>query len=164
MKGAQTLVLRDHLETVISAGMNAKIAAAAKTYPQETFPSIVGLYLDEEDYDKVVKTPCVVIFSQGAVPLASMSGGVTYGVQNDICAFGRPSADDGIPVLLRQLDLYVGCLTDLLMTDHHYEAGYWDCVRVLEPVDPQNLADDRFGTLGRIRGYRFEFQTLVDYA
>jgi hypothetical protein len=154
--------LLDHLETVLLAGMAAKVAVVRADYAGETLPDIAAVYIDEEDYTQVVKHPCLLLFSRGPVVLEAMTEAYQYGFPVDICAFDVPTTD-GLPALWNRLYAYQGCLTDLLLSSHAYEAGYWDAVRPLEPVDPRDLADERFGSLGRLEGYRFGFQLVLTY-
>jgi hypothetical protein len=162
MKGAARRVTLDHLVEVLEAGLAAKVAAIKALYPADSLPDIKTVYVNEEDYNKVVDTPCLLIFPHGPEVLSAMTGAYLYEFPIDICAFDVPKAD-GLPALYNRLYAYQGALTDLLLSDYPYQAGYWDEIRALEPVDPQNLADQRFGEMGRVEGYRYGFQIALSY-
>lgn len=161
MKGAQRRIMLDHLVSILTTGMDDKVEAVAALYPTETLPNIAAVYLNEDDYNKVKLFPCLLVFSFGPPVLSEMTGSVLYEYPVDIVSFDIPRTD-GLPALYNRIYAYQGCLTDLLLADHGYEEGYWQDVHPKEPVDPQ-FVEERFGSLGRGEGYRFGFQTCVDY-
>lgn len=154
--------LYDHIQEILLEHMPTEVAALRALRPAESLPDIKAVYINEEDYNKVVLTPCILLFAVGPVVLAGMTEAYAFEFPVDICAFDVPT-NDGLPALYNRLYNYQGCLTEILLADHAFEAGYWDEVRPMEPVDPQNLADNRFGELGRVEGYRFGFQMPLQY-
>jgi hypothetical protein len=91
-----------------------------------------------------------------------MSDPYLYEFPVDICPFDKPRAD-GLPALYNRLYAYQGALTDMLLSDHGTESGYWREVCAREPVDPESLVERLAGSLGRAEGYTFGFQCAVSY-
>ena len=161
MKGENHRHILDYLAAVLMADMPGKLAVIRALHPDETLPDIKAVYINEEDANKIVLAPCLVIFSSGPIVLQAMAGAVLWEYPVDICAFDVPTAA-GLPALHNRLYAYQGALTDLLLTTYGYAAGYWDEIRPLEPVDPQMLYE-RFGEIGRAEGYRFGIQVPLSY-
>lgn len=164
MKADNRRVVLDYLEEILLAGINTKVAAVRPSYPGESIPDIKAVYRDEEDYDMVKEFPCLVLFSYGPDVLEGMGQpAYLYEYPVDVIAVDTPKADDGLPGLYNRLYIYQGCYTDLLLTDYGYAQGYWMGVRPMEPVDPESLVDERFGSISRLAGYRFGFQVALSY-
>lgn len=162
MKGDTRRYILDHLATIFAgSAMDAKVKAVREAHSGESLPDIAAVYVNEEDYNKVVSTPCILLFGRGPDVLSPMSDAYLWEFPVDICAFDVPKAD-GLPALYDRLYAYQGCLTDLLLSTYP-TTSYWREVRPLEWVDPQNLADQRFGELGRVEGFRFGFQVVLSY-
>ena len=161
MKGETHRDILEYLVEVLMADMPAKLAVVRAAHRDETLPDIKAVYINEEDANKIVLTPCVVIFSGGPVVLEAMTEAYLWEYPVDICAFDVPTPA-GLPALHNRLYAYQGALTDILLTTYGYAAGYWDEIRPLEPVDPQMLYE-RFGDIGRAEGYRFGIQVPLSY-
>ena len=161
MKGENHRHILDYLAAVLMADMPGKLAVIRALHPDETLPDIKAVYINEEDANKIVLAPCLVLFSGGPIVLQAMAGAVLWEYPVNICAFDVPTAA-GLPALHNRLYAYQGALTDLLLTTYGYAAGYWDEIRPLEPVDPQMLYE-RFGEIGRAEGYRFGIQVPLSY-
>lgn len=163
MKADTRRKLLGRIETLLlSAEMKTKVAAVRALYPSESLPDIGAVYTNEEDYNKFLTTPCVLLFSHGPSVLSAMDGAYLYEFPVDICPFDVPGSA-GLPALYNRLYAYQGCLTDLLLSSHEYEAGYWNEVLPAEPVDPDALVERLAGSLGRAEGYRFAFQVVCSY-
>ena len=163
MKGDYRRTLNEHLASLfMGAEMKAKVAAVRALHPADSLPDLRAVYINEEDANKVVLTPCLLLFPQGPAVNEAMSLAYQYEFPIDICAFDTPTME-GLSALQNRLYAYQGCVTDLLMSDHSYEAGYWSAVRPIEPIEPDSLVHAIYGELGRVEGYRFGFEWTLDY-
>jgi hypothetical protein len=152
----------ERLAEVLLDEMPAKVAAIRLLHPEETILDIQKVYINEEDHNKLVLMPCLILFSHGPKVLDEMAGAITYEFPVDICPFDKMQASSGIPALYNRLYDYEGCVADLLLSSHGYEAGYWNDVHPLGATDPQYL-EERFGTLGKAEGHQYSFQTTISY-
>lgn len=163
MKGDARRDILDQLVTIFTGtAMKAKVKTIRDAHAGETLPDLAAVYVNEEDYNKVRLTPCILLFGHGPQVLSPMNDAYLWEFPVDICAFDFPQAD-GLPALYNRLYAYQGCATDLLLSSYPTVTGCWQEVRPLEWVDPQSLADQRFGEMGRVEGFRFGFQVALSY-
>jgi hypothetical protein len=163
MKGDFRRLVHERLsELILGEEMRAKVAAVRALHPG-VLPDIAAVYVNEEDANRVVSTPCVLLFPQGPSVNQPMTLAFHYEFPIDICMFDHVGSD-GLPPLRNRLYAYQGCFTDLLLTDYSYEAGYWDSAYPMGPIEPDALVHQLFGALGRVEGYRFGFAKSIGYS
>jgi hypothetical protein len=155
MKGTQTRKLIDRLASELLSKVNVKVTAARNEFPAETLPAITRVYVEEGEYDQIVDTPCILIFVNDAYADNVSSDWYDYRLPVDILVYDW-LGQSGLPALHKRLQTYQGCLVDVMLSQLRSDTtGGWYDVQLDEPASLDGLVDERYGEVGRAKGYRF---------
>ena len=157
MKGTLERDTLDHLsDLLLSSGMTTLLAA-------ESLGATQAVYVNEEDADKIKKTPCFLLKPNGWRYINATVGGYIYEFAVIVCAYDHIKASEGTPETHDRVATYLGCAMDLLFTSHSYEAGYWITARPDEPAALDDMLQEALGELGRSSCHQIVLQVPVDY-
>lgn len=148
LKRLRTLLLSDAMKTSVRA---------------QSLADVAEVYINEEDADKIKKTPCFMLKPNGWRYINATSGGYIYEFAVIVCAYDHIKASEGTPETHDRVAIYLGCAMDLLFTSHSYEAGYWITARPDEPADLDDMLKEMLGELGRSSCHQIVLQVPVDY-
>ena len=150
-------------ELLLSSEMKAIVALAVDLYDDYDLPDIEEVYINEEDADKIKKTPCFLLKPNGWRSINATAGGYIYEFAVIVCAYVHVNTSEGIPATHEKAATYLGCAMDLLFTSHSYEAGYWITARPDEPAALDDMLQEALGELGRSSCHQIVLQVPVDY-
>lgn len=165
MKGTlERDILNQLASLLLSDEMKAVVAESEDLYGDYDLPDIEEVYVNEEDADKIKKSPCFLLKPNGWRNLKATSGGYIYEFAVIVCAFVHLVPAEGIPAACEKAATYLGCAMDLLFTNHSYERGYWTAARPDTPADLGDMLQEVLGEIGRSSCHQIVLEVPVDYS
>lgn len=157
MKGTLEPDTLDRLRTLLlSDAMKTSVRA-------QSLADVAEVYINEEDADKIKKTPCFLLKPNGWRYINATVGGYIYEFAVIVCAYVHVTPSEGVPATHEKAATYLGCAMDLLFTSHSHEAGYWITARPDEPAALDDMLQEALGELGRSSCHQIVLQVPVDY-